>query len=188
MEARERWLQRIVLTDPQRMVFLDETGAKTNMTRLYGRARKGRRVKDHAPHGHWNTTTLVAAVGCTGASAPMVLDGSMDGAAFEAYVEQVLCPTLKPGMIVAMDNLRPHKTAKVLALVKGAGAEIWFLPPYSPDFNPIEMMWSKVKTYLRAIKARSKEGLWEAIGEALDTVTKEDSEAWFKHCCVGIKS
>jgi transposase len=186
MEARERWLRRVALTDLQQIVFLDETGAKTNMTRLYGRAQRGRRVKDHTPHGHWKTTTLVATVGCMGASAPMVLDGSMDGAAFEAYVEQVLCPTLKPGMIVVMDNLRPHKTSKVLSLVKEVGADIWFLPPYSPDLNPIELMWSKVKTYLRAIKARSKEGLWEAIGHALDTVTKEDSEAWFRRCCVGI--
>lgn len=172
--------------DRDRLVFLDETGAKTNMTRQYGRARKGQRIKDHAPHGHWNTTTLVAAVGRMGSSAPMVLEGPMDGAAFEAYVEQVLCPTLEPGMIVVMDNLRPHKTPRVLSLIQGTGADTWFLPPYSPDLNPVELMWSKIKTYLRTVKARSKESLWEAIGQALNTITKKDAEAWFRRCFVGI--
>lgn len=188
MAARELWIKRVAPVDPHRIVFLDETGAKTNMTRLYGRTRGGARVKDYAPHGHWNTTTLVAVVGWNGPSAPMVLDGPMDSEAFEAYVAQALQPTLRPGMIVVMDNLSPHKTSRIVSLIEEAGAELWYLPPYSPDFNPIELMWSKVKAYLRAAKARSKEALWKATARALDTVTSEDATAWFRHCGVGIIS
>lgn len=186
MAEREQWCQRVAEIDPRRLLFLDETGAKTNMTRLYGRMRGGARVKDYAPHGHWNTTTLVAVVTWTGPSAPMVLDGPMDSEAFEVYVAQILQPILRPGLILVMDNLRAHKTPKIAALVEKAGAEIWYLPPYSPDFNPIELMWSKVKTYLRAAKARTKEALWEATARALDSVTSQDTAGWFKHCGVGI--
>lgn len=184
MAERERWCQRIAHVDPRRIVFLDETGAKTNMTRLYGRAHGGARVRDYAPHGHWNTTTLVAVVGWAGPAAPMVLDGPMDSAAFEAYVAEVLLPILQPGMIVVMDNLSPHKRSKIVSLIEEAKAEVWCLPPYSPDFNPIELMCSKVKTHLRAAKARSKEALWEATARALDAVTSQDAAAWFRHCGV----
>jgi transposase len=116
----------------------------------------------------------------------MVLDGPMDSEAFEAYVAQVLQPVLQPGMIVVMDNLSPHKRSKIVSLIEQAGAELWYLPPYSPDFNPIELMWSKVKAYLRAAKARSKEALWKAAARALDTVTSQDAAAWFRHCGVCI--
>jgi transposase len=186
MAERALWCKRIAQVDPRRILFLDETGAKTNMTRLYGRTRGGARVKDYAPHGHWNTTTLVAVVGWTGPSAPMVLDGPMDSEAFEAYVAQILQPVLRQGMIVVMDNLSSHKTSKITSLIEEAGAELWYLPPYSPDFNPIELMWSKVKTYLRAVKARTKEALWEATAHALDTITPGDTAGWFKHCGVCI--
>ena len=172
--------------DGRRLVFLDETGAKTNMTRLYGRARRGVRATDHAPHGHWNTTTLLAAVSWKGASAPMVLDGAMNRDAFEAYVEQCLVPTLDPGQIVVMDNLGAHKTATGIALIKAVGAEVKFLPPYSPDFNPIEPMWSKVKNDLRSAQARTQETLWSAIAQALVRVTPDDARGWFNHCLVCI--
>lgn len=180
-------MERIGTVDPNRLFFLDETGAKTNMTRLYGRARKGIRAWDFAPHGHWNTTTLVAAVGLKGVIAPMMVEGPMDGEAFEAYVRQVLAPCLRPDMIVVMDNLGPHKMPIVETLLKQAGAEVWYLPPYSPDFNPIELMWSKVKNLLRSIKARSKEALWDAVAAALRAITSQDAAAWFKHCAVGSK-
>ena len=176
------------LESPQRIVFLDETGAKTNMARLYGRARKGIRAWDDAPHGHWNTTTLVAAITCNGAESPMLLEGPMDREAFDVYIEQVLVPALRPGQIVVMDNLSPHKTPRVAALIQAVGAELRYLPPYSPDLNPIELMWSKVKTFLRSARARTQEALYEATRQALESVTPEDATAWFKHCGVGIIS
>jgi len=176
----------VALVDGRRLVFLDETGAKTNMTRRYGRARKGVRADDRAPHGHWNTTTLLAAVSWKGASAPMVLDGALDRDAFEAYVEQCLVPTLHPGNIVVLDNLGAHKTPKGIALIEATGAEVRFLPPYSPDFNPIEQMWSKVKNDLRTAKARTQETLWTAVAQALARVTPDDARGWFKHCLVCI--
>jgi transposase len=174
--------------DLQRLVFLDESGAKTNMTRLYARSRKGQRAVDFAPQGHWNTTTMVAAITWNGPIAPMVLDGPMDASAFEAYVEQVLVPALPPAAIVVMDNLAPHKAAPVAELLYGAQAELWYLPPYSPDFNPIEHMWSQIKSYLRAAKARSQEDLWFAVARALEGVTPEDAHAYFLDSVVGIIS
>lgn len=140
-------------------MFLDETGAKTNMTRAFARTRRGRRAVDYAPQGHWNTTTLVAAITLQSTLAPMVLDGPMDTEAFEAYVEHVLTPVLPKDAIVVMDNLSPHKSTTIARLLQGAGADLWYLPPYSPDFNPIELMWAKVKTLLRAAGARTQEQL-----------------------------
>lgn len=167
-------------------MFLDETGVKTNMTRLFARAPKGRRTVDYAPHGHWNTTTLVAAITSQRAIAPMVLDGPMDTAAFEVYVEQVLIPALPPEAIVVMDNLPAHKSPSIARMLEAAGATLWYLPPYSPDFNPIEQMWSKVKTWLRRVKARTQEELYEAIAQALRAVSAEDIDGFFRHCLVGI--
>ena len=172
--------------DPQRLVFLDETGAKTNMTRLYARSRKGQRALDYAPQGHWNTTTLVAAVAWDRPIAPMVLDGPMDTCAFEAYVEHVLVPALPPGSIVAMDNLSPHKAPSIARLLAQAQADLWYLPPYSPDYNPIELMWSQVKSHLRTAKARTKEELWTAIATALEDVTSDDTSNYFFAAGVGI--
>ena len=174
--------------DPSRLVFLDESGAKTNMTRLYGRAKKGERALEYTPHGHWCTTTLVAALTEQGALAPMVLDGPMDGAAFEAYVEQVLIPALPEGAIVIMDNLAVHKSPTVAHWLHAAGAELWYLPPYSPDFNPIELMWSKVKAALRCAQARTQETLCDAIANALNEVTPEQSHNFFCHSIVCMQS
>lgn len=188
MLKREEFCQWLAEVNPRRLVFLDETGAKTNMTRLYGRALKGERVLDYAPHGHWNTTTLVAAITCDCAIAPMVLDGPMDSLSFEAYVEQVLLPALPANSIVVMDNLSAHKSKKTQNLFREGGIELHYQPPYSPDFNPIELMWSKVKNSLRAAKARSQEQLYEAIAHALTKITSSDTQGFFRHCGVAIKS
>ena len=160
-------------------MFLDEPGAKTNMTRTYARA------INYAPCGHWNTTTLVAGITHRGAIAPMILDGPMDAEAFAAYVEHVLVPALPLRAIVIMDNLPAHKVARIRACIEQAGAQVRFLPPYSPDFNPIEQMWSKVKTSLRAAKARTHEDLQAAIAAALMSITSTDAQGFFRHCYVG---
>lgn len=165
--------------DPRRFVFLDETGAKTNMTRAFARSRKGERAVDYAPHGHWNTTTLIAGITLDCAIAPMVLDGPMDTLAFEAYLKHVLIPELPTGSIVVMDNLSSHKSRRVGVLLRDAGAELIYLPPYSPDFNPIEQMWSKVKSYLRSAKARTQDDLYQAIAGALSTISPNDTRGFF---------
>ena len=172
--------------NPSRLIYLDETGAKTNMTRAFSRSRKGERAVDYAPQGHWNTTTLVAAITLESPIAPMVLDGPMDAAAFEAYVEHVLIPALPQGSILVMDNLSAHKSSVVAQLLHDAGIELRYLPPYSPDFNPIEMMWAKVKAFLRSAKARTQEELWEAITAALSQISPTDTQGYFRHCIVGI--
>ena len=169
-------------------MYLDETGAKTNMTRTFARARKGERAVDYAPHGHWNTTTLIAGITWESAIAPMVLDGPMDAPSFEAYVEQVLIPSLSPGAIVVMDNLSAHKPAAIARLLRNAGMDLWYLPPYSPDFNPIELMWAKVKSLLRSAKARTRDELQDAIAYALSKITSSDTRGFFCHCLVGIIS
>lgn len=143
---------------------------------------------DYAPQGHWNTTTLVAAITWESAIAPMVLDGPMDAAAFEAYIDQVLVPVLSPGAIVVMDNLSAHKSPAVARLLQSVGAQLCYLPPYSPDLNPIEQMWSKVKNSLKSAKARTQEQLFEAIANALAEITSSDAQGFFQHCFVGIIS
>lgn len=168
--------------DHQRLLFIDESGAKTNMTRLYGRGPRGQRVCDSVPCGRWETTTMIAAVGRNGPQAPWVIDGPMDGAAFATWAELVLAPTLKHGDIVVMDNLSVHKNADARAAIEAAGAEIWDLPPYSPDLNPIEKMWSKVKAFLRKAKARTPEALYQAIGQAMENVSNQDIVNWFTSC------
>ena len=184
MAQRKAFHERLTDVDPSRLVFLDETGAKTNMTRLYARAKKGKRALDYTPHGHWSTTTLVAALTVQGAIAPMVLDGPMDRICFEAYVEQVLIPTLGPGTIVVMDNLAAHKSSAIVQRLHAVGAQLWYLPSYSPDFNPIEMMWSKVKATLRSAKAHTQERLIETIAHALEDITPEHSHNFFRHLFV----
>ena len=158
------------------------------MTRAYARARRGDRAVDYAPHGHWNTTTLVAGVTCQAAVAPMVLDGPMDAPAFDAYLGQVLIPALPHGSVVVMDNLPAHRTASVAALIREAGLELRYLPPYSPDLNPIELMWAKVKGHLRSVKARTKDELHDAIAEALAKISPNDAKGFFCHCGVGMIS
>ena len=149
-------------------MFVDETAAKTNMARLRGRSARGQRLNAAQPFGHWKTTTFVAGLRLDGVHAPMVLDGAINGDAFRAYVEQVLGPCLRPGDIVVMGNLAAHKVAGVRQAIKARGAFLLYLPAYSPDLNPIEQAFAKLKALLRKAAARSKEALWQAIAEALD--------------------
>ena len=179
---RERWRQMSSSWDPRRLVFIDETGAKTNMTRIYGRAPRGERIREGVPTAHWGTTTLVAAVRADGPCAPFMFEGAMDGDAFCIYIEKVLVPALRPGDIVIMDNLSSHKAPPVRPLVEAAGAIVLDLPSYSPDLNPIEKMWSKVKTLVRRAKARTMDELVAAVANALAKVTPTDIEGWFRSC------
>ena len=168
--------------DLNRLVFIDEAGAKTNMTRLYGRADKGERVVDLAPHGHWCTTTLISSIRLNGTTACMAVDGSTTGDVFRAYTEHVLVPSLRPGDIVVLDHLASHKDPAAPAMIRQAGVEVRSLPPYSPDLNPIEKMWSKIKQILRSVKARTQEALLAAIAAALKCVSEEDALGWFASC------
>ena len=179
LRRRRAWLEAQPGLDPETLVFVDETGASTKMARRSGRALRGHRCRAPVPHGHWKTTTFVGALRLSGMTAPMVLDGAMHGAAFLAYVEQVLVPILKPGDIVVMDNLACHRNAAVGDAIQGAGAELRFLPPYSPDFNPIEMAFSKLKASLKRRAARSISELWDAIGDATSTFTSAECQNYF---------
>jgi transposase len=160
-------------------VFIDETWASTKMARTHGRAPRGERLRAPVPHGHWKTTTFVAGLRNSGMVAPMVLDGPIDGTAFQAYVDQVLIPELQPGDIVVMDNLGSHKGAGVQAAIEAAGAGLLYLPPYSPEFNPIENAFAKLKAALRKAAARTLEGLWTAIGPIIDTFTPAECANYF---------
>lgn len=168
--------------DPRRCVFLDETSTATNLTRRYGRAPRSARAVGSTPRNYGQRTTLLAALTTTGIRAPMLLAGAVDTPAFLAYVEQVLCPTLQPGQIVILDNLSCHRAAAVRGAIERAACELWFLPTYSPDFNPIELAFSKLKTALRAAAARTQAALDQAIVTALDAITEADARAWFAHC------
>ncbi len=160
-------------------MFIDETWASTNMARTHGRAPRGERLRAAIPHGHWLTTTFVAGLRNTGMVAPMVLDGPINGSLFQDYVEQVLVPELRPGDIVVMDNLGSHKGAGVRAAIEAAGANLLYLPPYSPDFNPIELAFAKLKAALRTAAERSLDGLWAAIGRIIDTFTPAECTNYF---------
>lgn len=152
------------------------------MTRLYGRVFGGQRLVDAAPHGHWCSTTILSSIRLDGSTAAMVIEGATDASVFRAYVHHILIPSLRPRDIVVMDNLAPHKHPDIPRMLDHAGVEVWYLPPYSPDFNPIEKMWSKTKTYLRKAKARTSNALFRAIGRALRTITAADAAGWFQHC------
>lgn len=152
------------------------------MTRLYGRALRGVRVYDSVPSGRWESTTMMSVVGVNGPQAPWVFSGPIDGDLFEVYAEHVLAPTLKPGDILVMDNLSTHKNKRARAIIEATGAQIWDLPAYSPDLNPIEKMWSKMKAHLRKEKARTYEELVQAIGRAIASVSHEDIRGWFVSC------
>jgi transposase len=165
--------------DPACLVFIDETGASTKMARVYGRAKRGKRCRAAVPHGYWKTTTFTGALRCSGMTAPMVLDGPMNAAAFRAYVEQVLVPTLEPGDIVVMDNLPAHKNAAVRNAIESKGATLRYLPPYSPDFNPIENAFAKLKALLRKAEARTREDLWDAITSALKHFSAQECANYF---------
>lgn len=160
-------------------MFIDETWAKTNMVRTHGRAPRGERLRAGAPHGHWRTTTFVGALTLRGMIAPFVLNGPINRAAFEAYVEQVLVPELRPGDIVIMDNLSSHKGPRTRELIEAAGASLEFLPPYSPNFNPIENAFSKLKAMLRKAAERTVEALWNTIGNLVGTFTPTECANYF---------
>ncbi|WP_414645651.1 IS630 family transposase [Bradyrhizobium sp. 27S5] len=174
--AREEWFEGQIDLDPERLVFIDETSANTKMARRYGRSPRGERCRAAIPHGHWKTTTFTAGLRSDGLIAPLVLDGPMDGDAFLAYVEQLLAPSLRPGDTVIMDNLPAHKVHGVREAIQAVGASLLYLPPYSPDFNPIEMAFSKLKALLRAAAARTMPDLWQAIANALKRFSPEECQ------------
>ena len=181
-EKREELQREQPLLNPDRLVFIDETWAKTNMTRPRGRAPRGQRVLARVPHGHWKTTTFLAALRTTGLTAPLVVDGAINGELFLGWVRHHLVPTLKPGDIVVMDNLGAHKVVGVREAIAAAGARVLYLPPYSPDMNPIELVFSKFKWLLKSASARSVEALWTVCGDLLDRFTETECRNCFKHC------
>ena len=182
MSRRQAWFDGQLDLDPERLVFIDETWASTNMARTHGRAPRGERLRAPVPFGHWKTTTFVGALRRSGLVAPMVLDGPINRDAFEAYVEQILVPDLGPGDVVIMDNLSSHKGPRVRALIEAAGATVRFLPPYSPDLNPIEKAFSKLKAMLRKAAERTVDALWNAIGRLIDLFTPAECDNYFAAC------
>jgi len=180
--ARGVWKARQPSLDPTRLVFIDETGTTTNMARLCGRCNRGQRLVSSIPHGHWKTTTFVAGLCHDRIRAPCVVDGPMDGMTFIAYVEQFLAPTLGPGQIVVMDNLPAHKVLGVREAIEATGAELWLLPAYSPDLNPIELFFSKLKARLRKANKRAVDDLWHHIGEIVQNLKPEECARYLAHC------
>jgi transposase len=174
VRRRQRWRSWQAHLDPTKLVFIDETWIKTNMAPLRGWAPKGKRLRAYAPHGHWRTLTFLGALRCDRLTAPCIFDGPINGQSFRAYVEQLLVPTLKPGDIVIMDNLGSHKSAALRQMIRAAGARLWFLPPYSPDLNPIEQAFSKIKHWMRMAQKRSIPDVWRHIGRLVDTITKDE--------------
>ena len=170
------------------MIFLDESGVTTQMTRLRGRAPRGTRIAEATPQGHWQVLTTLGALTLRGIVGAMTVESATDGEVFLAYLEQVLGPQLQAGDVVVMDNLSAHKVAGVRELITARGAELLYLPPYSPDFNPIEQCWSKVKLILRTLKARTAEALEQAVAQALAAITPENARAWFAHCGYGVQN
>ena len=168
-------------------MFLDESGVTTEMTRRYGWAPRPERVSEAVPAGHWRTLTVLAALTTTGVLASMSIESPTDGDVFLAFVEQVLAPRLEPGHVVILDNLSAHKVAGVRQLIEDRGAQLLYLPPYSPDFNPIEKAWSKLKQQLRGVKARVLEQLEPALADALSAITAQNARAFFRHCGYGIQ-
>jgi transposase len=181
-QARGAFRERLKSLDPKKLVFVDESGTNITLAPLYGWAPKGERVYGKAPRNWEKNVTLIASLSAEGIGAAMSVQGATDGAAFETYVEHFLLPTLNKGQIVVMDNLQVHKSLRVRELIEGAGASVLFLPSYSPDFSPIEEAFSKVKTILRKAQARTHEALVEAIGVALDAVSRRDALGFFEHC------
>lgn len=179
---RETW-RGAMLTQPRgAFVFLDETGVATDLVRRYGRGPRGQRVVDHAPWGRWQMQTVIAGLRVDGLVAPAVLTGPMDGVSFRAYVEQVLVPTLRPGDRVVLDNLSVHKDAASAAAITAAGATLHFLPPYSPDLNPIELAFAKLKAYLRATRPRTFDEICTRVAEALRLYSPPECAAYLRHC------
>jgi transposase len=179
---REQWRASMPGLDPEHLVFLDETWATTNMTRRYGRSPSGTRLVMPVPHGHWKTTTFLGGLRADGLVAPLVVDGAINGELFEACVRKQLAPTLRPGDVVVMDNLACHKRVGVAAAIERAGARVLYLPPYSPDLNPIEQALSKLKALLRKAGERTVEGLWRLLGRLIDEFPPEECRNFFSHC------
>jgi transposase len=179
MIRRQDWFESQPDLDAERLVFIDETWASTNMARRHGRCQRGERLRMTIPYGHWKTTTFVGALTLRGFIAPWVLDGPINRDAFETYVAKVLVPELRSGDIVVMDNLSSHKGPKVREMIETAGAELRYLPPYSPDLNPIERAFSKLKALLRKAAQRTVEGLWHTIGLALDCFKPTECKNYF---------
>lgn len=180
LKRRQEWFDGQLDLDPAKLVFIDETGLSTKMSRLRGRALRGERCRSAIPHGHWKTTTFTGALRLWGMTAPMVLDGPMNGVTFRAYVEQVLVPTLSRGDIVVMDNLPAHKADGVRQAIEGVGCELLFLLPYSPDFNPIEMAFSKLKAHLRARAERSVAALWNSVADIVEFFEQDECANYFR--------
>jgi len=176
---RRRWRSWQGELDPRRLVFIDETWIKTNMAPLRGWGPKGERVRGFAPQGRWRTLTFLGALRCDQLTAPCVFDGPINGASFRAYVEQALVPCLKPGDIVVMDNLGSHKSAALRRTIRDAGARLWFLPPYSPDLNPIEQAFAKIKHWMRMAQKRSVEDLWRHVGDLVATIHPNECSNYF---------
>jgi transposase len=179
LKSRRAWFDNQLDLDPAKLVFIDETGLSTKMARLRGRAPRGERCRAGVPHGHWKTTTFTGALRLTGMTAPFVYDGAMNGSVFLAYIEQVLVPTLKPGDVVVMDNLPAHKAAGVRDAIQAAGATLLFLPPYSPDFNPIENAFAKLKALMRAKAERTITALWNTVGSLIELFTPAECRNYF---------
>ena len=181
-EKRVAWRADQAQWNAQSLVFIDETGANTKMTRCYARSLRGRRVIDKVPYGHWKTTTFLGALRVDGLTAPLVVDGPMNGPLFRAYVEQHLAPTLRAGDIVILDNLPAHKVAGVREAIEAVGARLAYLPPYSPDLNPIEQWFAKLKTLLRAAAARTIDALEQTLAQLLGQFTTTECQNYFRHC------
>jgi transposase len=177
---RKRWRSWQANLDPRRLVFIDETWIKTSMAPLRGWGRKGDRLRAYAPHGHWRTLTFLGALRCDGLTAPCVFDGPINGECFRAYVEQQLVPVLKPGDIVVMDNLGSHKAAVLRQIIRAAGARLWYLPPYSPDLNPIEQAFAKIKHWMRMAQKRTIDDVWRHIGSLVTTIGARECRNYFQ--------
>ena len=180
--AREEWRQMQKTLPMNRIVCIDESSAKTNMTRIYGRAPVGQRCHDSAPDSRWKTTTMLSSLRADGHTECIVYEGGTTRALFETYVAEILCPILRPGDVVIMDNLSSHKSPSITEKINKCCAELKYLPAYSPDLNPIEKMWSKLKAILRKLKARTTKELDDAIAIGLDAITPEDAIGWFTSC------
>jgi len=178
---RARWKTLQGRLDPRRLVFIDETWIKTNMAPLRGWGPKGKRLRGFAPNGHWRTMTFLAALRYGGITAPCVFDGPINGECFRAYVDQQLVATLQPGDIVIMDNLGSHKSNAVRQAIRAVGARLWFLPPYSPDLNPIEQTFSKIKHWMRAAQKRTPEDTWRHAGSIVSTISKDECQNYFQN-------
>jgi transposase len=180
-EKRRVWGARVPGLDVKKLVSLDETGANTKMTRRYGRAPRGQRVIGRVPHGHWKTTTFVAGLRAEGLVAPMVIDGAMNGDLFVAYAEQVLVPTLRAGDVVVLDNLSSHKRVRAVRAIEGAGCSVVYLPPYSPDLNPIELAFAKIKARLRAAQLRTIDKAEDFFGTIHEAFTPDECRSYIRH-------